>query len=163
MASPTLPRQRPQTEDGSGEAQSNRPAREERSASFDKSFEGLVERMIQTHVADLEQELDELREQVEETDNFARISLNERKIKQSEENLSEFSDSLMGFAEKAFNDINRLEDRLDMQALVLAAVLDAMREEGIDLDLSEVERYRQPNVVTDTPPEEQLEDALERS
>jgi len=163
MADTTLPRQGPQTEDGSGKAESDRRAREDRSASPDTSFEGLVEGMIQTHVAGLEQELDELREQVEEIDNFARISLNERKIKQSEENLSEFSDSLMGFAEKAFNDVNRLEDRLDMQALVLAAMLDAMREEGIDLDLTEIDRYRQPNVVTDTPPEEQLEDALERS
>jgi TolA-binding protein len=163
MASPTLPRQRPESEDGSETTQPRRSSREDRPASTEASFEGLIEEVVQTQVAGLERELEALREQVEEIDDFARISLNERKIKQSEENLSEFSDSLMGFAEKAFNDINDLEDRLDMQALLLAAILDALGEEDVELDLSVVDRYRRRNVVVTTPPEEQLEDAIERS
>ncbi len=163
MPGPTLPRQQPESNDGNREPDSDGTERPERSASTEASFEGLVEEMIQTRVAGLDAELEAVREQVEEIDDFARISLDERKIKQSEENLSEFSDSLMGFSERAFNNINRLEERLDVQALLLAAVLDALDEEGIDLDLSEVDRHRQPNVVASTPPEEHLEDAIEQS
>lgn len=131
--------------------------------SPDATIEQLIDQMIQSHVADLEAELAEVERQVEEIDNFARISLNERKIKQSEANLVEFSDSLTNFAEKAFNNINALEERLDVQALLLAAVVEALNEEGIDLDVEQVERYQQESVVTDMTPEERLERAIEES
>lgn len=132
------------------------------SSESGSSFEQLVEEMIQSRIGELEAEVQELERQLEEVDNFARISLNERKIKQAEGNLSEFSDSLTGFAEKAFNDINELEDRMDSQALVLSAVLEAMADEGMDVDLSEVARYQEDQVVVDTTPEERLEAAVKR-
>ncbi|WP_254538204.1 hypothetical protein [Halomarina litorea] len=126
------------------------------------TFEQLVEEMIQSRIGELEREVEALERQLEEVDNFARISLNERKIKQAEGNLSEFSDSLTGFAEKAFDDINELEARMDSQALLLSAVLEGLSEEDIDLDLSEVERYQQDQVVVNTTPEERLEAAVQR-
>ena len=126
------------------------------------TFEQLVEGMIESQMAEVESELDDLRERVEEIDNFARISLNERKIKQSEANLSEFSDSLTGFAEKAFDDINELEERLDVQALLLASILDALAEEGTEPDLSAVERQRRENVVATATPDQRLDEAVDR-
>ncbi len=169
MPTPTLPKQRPSTASDEPEtANGEEPADEQspernRAPGETASFEGLVEGMIQTQVSDLEQELDELEQQVEEIDDFARISLNERKIKQSEENLTAFSDSLTSFAERAFDSINLLEERLDLHALILASIVEALQEEGVDLDLEEVNRHRKPNVVTDTQPEDRLEAALEES
>ena len=126
------------------------------------SFEGLVEEMIQARIGELEGEIQRLEEQLEEVDNFTRISLNERKIKQAEANLSGFSDSLTGFAEKAFNDINELENRLEVHSLYLAAVLEGLDEEDVDLDLSDVAAYEEDQVVMAASPEERLRSAAER-
>lgn len=126
------------------------------------SFEGLVEEMIQSRIGELEGEIDRLEDQLEEVDNFTRISLNERKIKQAEANLSEFSDSLTGFAEKAFNDINELENRLEIHSLYLAAILEGLDEEDVDLDLSDVDAYQEDQVVMAASPEERLRSAAER-
>ena len=162
MATPELPHQRPQPtaeaeteEDGQAAADVAEPA------PPDASVEELIERMIESRTGELESELDELREQVEEVENFARISLNERKLKQSEVNLSEFSDSMSSFAETAFNNINRLEARLNLQSVLLAAIVDSLAEEGLDLDLAEVERQQQDSLVMQQTPEERLEAAIE--
>jgi vacuolar-type H+-ATPase subunit I/STV1 len=126
------------------------------------TFEGLVEELIESHVEELEREIEALEAEIEEVDNFARISLNERKIKQAEGNLSEFSDSLTGFAEKAFEDINRLEERMDEHALLLSSVLDALSESDVDVDLEEVERYQRDQVIVDATPEERLAAAVDQ-
>ncbi|PSP99100.1 hypothetical protein BRC94_08135 [Halobacteriales archaeon QS_5_70_17] len=118
--------------------------------------------MIQARIGELEGEIQRLEEQLEEVDNFTRISLNERKIKQAEANLSGFSDSLTGFAEKAFNDINELENRLEVHSLYLAAVLEGLDEEDVDLDLSDVAAYEEDQVVMAASPEERLRSAAER-
>ena len=131
------------------------------STGSELTMESLVAKMIQSETGDLRTELDDLKREIEEVNDFARISLNERKIKQNEANLSEFSDSLTGFAEKAFNNINAIQDRLDVQSLLLAAIVDALDDEGVELDMSLVERYRQESVVTDTSPEEKLEASLD--
>ncbi len=124
------------------------------------TMEALIEQLIDRRVASLEREIAELERTLEEVDNFARISLNERKIKQSEENIAEFSDSLMGFAEKAFNNINELENRLDTHALLLAAILDAVH--GEDIDLTHAERHQEDQLVMNMTPDERLEEAIER-
>lgn len=126
------------------------------------SFEGLVEEMIQSRIGELEGEIGRLEDQLEEVDNFTRISLNDRKIKQAEANLSEFSDSLTGFAEKAFNDINELENRLEIHSLYLAAILEGLDEEDVDLDLSDAAAYQEDQVVMAASPEERLRSAAER-
>jgi predicted flap endonuclease-1-like 5' DNA nuclease len=123
-------------------------------------LESLIEEMIQSRIADLEAELESLEKQLEEVDNFARISLNERKVQRTEANLSEFSDSLTGFAEKAFNDINHLEERLDTQALLLAAILEAVDDSVLDVDLEEVRKFQRANVVITETPEDRLLNAI---
>lgn len=127
----------------------------------DGALDSLVEEMIRSEMGEVRDELQSLERQMEQVENFARISLNERKLKQAETNLSGFSDSLTAFAEKAFNNINELESRLDEQALLLAAVLDALEREGIDVDAEEVKRQREENVVATETPEERLSEALE--
>jgi predicted flap endonuclease-1-like 5' DNA nuclease len=124
------------------------------------ALESLIEEMIQSRIADLEAQLETLEGQLEEVDNFARISLNERKVQRTEANLSEFSDSLTGFAEKAFNDINHLEERLDTQALLLAAVLETLDTSDLDVDLEEVRKYQRANVVITETPEDRLLNAI---
>ena len=125
------------------------------------TIEHQVDQQISAHVEPIAQRLDELEERVSELDNYARISLSERRIKQNEENLAEFSDSLTAFAERTMSRANALEERLQVQTMLLAAVLDALEETDADVDLSAVERYRNERVVTDAS-NEQLEEAIER-
>jgi len=167
MASKESPgrRQQPTTEqetdaEGTATAAADGPAHE--GPDGDVTVEDLLDEKIRSQIAELEDELEALERQVEEIENFARISLNERKLKQAETNLTEFSDSLTAFAEKAFNNINELESRLDEQALVLATVLDALEREGIDVDTESVERQRAESVVATETPEEELSEAIEQ-
>lgn len=121
------------------------------------AVEGLIEEIVESQTDELRDELDALERQIETVDDFARISLNERKVKQNEAKLSEFSESLTAFAEKAFNNINALEDRLDRQALLLAAILDSLED---DVDLSTVRRYENDRLIADTAPDERLAAAI---
>jgi TolA-binding protein len=124
------------------------------------TLETLIEEMIQARIGHLEAQIESLERDLEEVDNFARISLNERKVQRTEANLAEFSDSLTGFAEKAFNDINHLEDRLDTQALLLAAVLETLDTSELDVDLEEVRKFQRENVVITETPEDRLLNAI---
>ena len=121
--------------------------------STEGTVELLIEDIVASRTAELREDIEALRSQLESVENFARISLNERKVKQNEAKLTEFSESLTAFAEKSFNNINALEDRLDRQALVLAAVLESV---GDDVDLSAVRRYEDDRLVTDMSPDERL-------
>lgn len=162
MVEDSIPRHNPETDLSPREGNGRLSETDEAPAPAPKStVEGILEEMIQSRIEELEREIESLEGRLDEVDNFARISLNERKVKQTENNLSEFSDSLTSFAEKAFNDINELEDRLDTQALLLAAILDALSESDVDLDLSEVEAFQQPSVVMTESTEERLRTAIE--
>lgn len=142
----------PATEDGSAEAA------QPDETSTSGPMEQLVEDIVESRTAELREELETLEQQVEEIDRFARVSLNERKVKQNEAKISDVSDSLTAFAEEAFNNINVLEDRLDTHALVLAAIIDSL-DQGIDL--SQVQRYQENRMIEDVSPDERLADALE--
>ncbi|WP_318568554.1 hypothetical protein [Salinigranum marinum] len=160
MVHDTIPRHDPASESAQSTRTNGDP---EGGSSVDaevSTVETLIEEMIQSRIAHLEAELATLEDEIQEVDDFARISLNERKVKRTEANLSEFSDSLTGFAEKAFNDINALEDRLDTQALLLAAVLDTLEASDLDVDLSEVRKFQASNVVLSETPEERLLTAI---
>lgn len=150
-------RQTPRSEDSQAAEQkeNGEGSVEEHSASG--TVETLIEEMVESRTAELRAELEALERQVESVDDFARISLNERKVKQNEAKLSEFSESLTAFAEKAFNNINALEDRLDRQALLLAAILESLED---DVDLSAVRRYENDRLVTDDSPDERLAAAI---
>ena len=137
----------------SGESEGETPA----PPSTEGTVELLIEDIVESRTAGLREELEALRTQLESVEDFARISLNERKVKQNEAKLSEFSASLTAFAEKSFNNINALEDRLDRQALALAAVLESVDD---DVDLSAVHRYENDRLVADRSPEERLQAAV---
>lgn len=123
------------------------------------TFEDIISEMIESETAELREELAALERDIEEVDNFARISLNERKVKQNEAKLSEFSESLTGFAERAFQHLNQLEERIDTQALLLAAILESLD----DVDLTRVQRHRHERLVMDATPEERLLAAVDEA
>lgn len=161
MAPTKFHRQTPRTEQDETEETEAKPEHdgagslEEQSAPT-STIDSFVEEMVESNIADLREEIEALEQQIEEVDNFARISLNERKVKQNETSLSEFSDSLTAFAETAFHNLNVLEDRLDTQALLLAAIVESLD----DVDLAEVQRYEHGSRVLSSTPEERLSEAI---
>ena len=123
-----------------------------------------IEELINRRTRDLEKEIERLEDELEELDNFARISLGERRIKGNEANLTEFSNSLTGFAERTFTKLNAIESRLDAQTLLLAAVVEGLSEaDDIELDLTEVEAYNEEQLVVSASPEKRLQDAIENA
>lgn len=150
-------RQTPRTEDEEPETEQNGArSLEAQSTAPSPTVDDLIEEMVESSVADLRDDLETLERQIEAVDDFARISLNERKVKQNEARLSEFSESLTAFAETAFNNLNVLEERLDTQALLLAAIVESLD----DVDLAEVQRYQQDQRVMRSTPEERLAGAI---
>ncbi|WP_186310997.1 hypothetical protein [Halorubrum depositum] len=118
----------------------------------DGPIERQIEALIDERVAEIEREVASLEAELEELDNFARISLGERYSQRIEQNVSELSDSFTGFAERNFQKLNSVEGRVDEMSLVLAAVVEALDEEDIDVDFSEVRRM-QEGVVDQSPAE----------
>lgn len=161
MVSDSIPRHDPTRDSSKADRSNGKTEDVEATQAQVSTLESLIEEMIQSRIEHLETEIEALESELEEVDNFARISLNERKLKQTEANVSEFSDSLMGFAEKAFNDINRLEDRLDTQSLLLAAVLETLDTSDLDIDLEEVRKFQEANIVLTETPEDRLLNAIE--
>ncbi|MDZ5809976.1 hypothetical protein U4E84_01230 [Halorubrum sp. AD140] len=127
-------------------------------ASASGAIEGQIEALVDERVAEIERELAELETELEELDNFARISLGERYSQRIEQNVSELSDSLTGFAERNFQQLNSVEQRVDEMSLLLTAVIEALDEEDVDVDFSEVRRMQDAGVV-DRSPAERLEAA----
>lgn len=123
-----------------------------------------IEELIERRTRALSEEIEELESELEELDNFARISLAERRVKGNEANLTEFSNSLTGFAERTFSKLNTIESRLDAQTLLLAAVVEAIADaDDIEIDLTEVEKYGEEQLVVSASPEERLKEAIEEA
>lgn len=144
------------SEDETGEPE-DEPAAEHRPGTIERR----IDRQIDERVEPVERRLEALEERVADLDDFARISLGERRIKHNEANLAEFSDSLTAFAERTMAKANALEERLQVQTMLLAAVLEAVEDADVDVDLAALERYREERVVDDAS-EAQLEAAIER-
>ncbi len=136
------------------------------SANGDEETIGVVERridqLIDERTDDIDARVDDLERELNDLDDFARVSLSERRVQKNEEALSELSNSTTDFAERTFAKTNALERQLEKQSVVLAVVLDALEEADVEVDLSDVERYREENLVTDTTAEERLDEALDR-
>lgn len=129
-------------------------------STVDYQIEELIERRTQA----LAEEIEELESELEDLDNFARISLAERRVKGNEANLAEFSNSLTGFAERTFSKLNTIESRLDAQTLLLAAVVEALADaDDVEVDLSEVEKYGEEQLVVSASPEERLKEAIDEA
>lgn len=122
-----------------------------------------IEELIDRRTRELEDRIDELDSDLEEVENYARISLGERRLKQNEANLSEFSDSLTSFAERTFSKMNALESRLEVQTLLLASLIEAVSEsEDVDLDVSEVTRYQEDQLVMSASAEQRLQEVIDQ-
>lgn len=124
----------------------------------DRPIERRIEALIDERAAEIERQIDQLEAEVEELDDFARISLGERYSQRLEQNVSELSDSLTGFAERNFEKMNSVEKRVDEMSMILSAVLEALDEEDVDVDLSDLQRLQERRVL-DRTPEEQLQTA----
>ncbi|OYR38475.1 MULTISPECIES: hypothetical protein [unclassified Halorubrum] len=118
----------------------------------DGTIERQIEALIDERVAEIERDMEALEAELEELDDFARISLGERYSQRIEQNVSELSDSLTGFAERNFQKLNSVEGRVDEMSLVLTAVIEALDDADVDVDFSEVRRM-QEGVVEEAPAE----------
>ncbi|MFA9427151.1 hypothetical protein [Natronorubrum sp. A-ect3] len=108
-----------------------------------------VEQLMEDQLSEIRAELDQLSSDIEDVDQFATISLGERRLAQAEANLSEFSTSLTEFSEQTLEKVNELESRLEQQTIMLATVLEALAESDVDIDTSAIRDYQQDQIVTD--------------
>lgn len=121
-----------------------------------------IEELIARRTGELEDRVEELEDELTEVENFARISLGERRLKQNEANLSEFSESLTAFAERTFTKMNALENRLEVQTLLLTSLIDAVSEsDDVEIDVSEVKRYQNDQLVMSASADQRLQEAIE--
>ncbi|AGB37557.1 hypothetical protein [Natronococcus occultus] len=120
-----------------------------------------VERVVDDRLETLEDDLEQLSDDIDELENFATISLGERRLDQAEANLSEFSQSLTELSERALEQVNNLESRLEFQTVVLATALDALADADVDIDTEPIRAYQQEQIVTEQSPSQRLEDAIE--
>lgn len=121
-----------------------------------------IERVVDERLETVESELAQMSDDLDELENFATISLGERRLDQAEANLSEFSASLTDLSERTLEQINELESRLEYQTVVLATALDALAEADVDVDTEPIEAYRQDQIVTEQSPSKRLEEAIEK-
>ena len=121
-----------------------------------------IEELIARRTGELEDRVEELEDELTEVENFARISLGERRLKQNEANLSEFSESLTAFAERTFTKMNALENRLEIQTLLLTSLIDAISEsDDVEIDVSEVKRYQNDQLVMSASADQRLQETIE--
>lgn len=122
-----------------------------------------IEELIARRTGELEDRVEELEDELTEVENFARISLGERRLKQNEANISEFSESLTAFAERTFTKMNALENRLEVQTLLLTSLIDAVSEsDDVEVDVSEVKRYQNDQLVMSASADQRLQEAIEK-
>lgn len=121
-----------------------------------------IEELIDRRTEDIEGRIDELEEELADVEDYARISLGERRVKGNEANISEFSESLTDFADRMFTKTNALESQLEVQTLLLAEVLEALAEaDDVEVDVSDVKRYQEDQIVMSASPDQRLEEAIE--
>lgn len=121
-----------------------------------------IEELIDRRTEDIEGRIDELEEELADVEDYARISLGERRVKGNEANISEFSESLTDFADRMFTKTNALESQLEVQTLLLAQVLEALAEaDDVEVDVSDVKRYQEDQIVMSASPDQRLEEAIE--
>ncbi|WP_306061427.1 hypothetical protein [Natronococcus wangiae] len=129
--------------------------------SSESPLERHVEQIIDDHLDEIRTELDRLSSDVEDVEQFATISLGERRLTQAEANLAEFSASLTEFSEQTLERVNELESRLERQTIVLATVLEALAKSDVEVDVSDIKRYQQEQLVTDRSASDKLATAID--
>ncbi|MDQ2051779.1 hypothetical protein RBH26_14975 [Natronolimnohabitans sp. A-GB9] len=134
----------------------------EADTSTQPTLEQHVERVIEDQLEEIRTDIEQLSDDIEEVEQFATISLGERRLSQAEANVEELSASLTEFSEQTLEKVNSLESRLEQQTIVLATVLEALDESDIDVDTTAIRDYQQEQIVTDQAPDEKLETALDQ-
>lgn len=123
-----------------------------------------IRELVDTRAAEVEDRIEKLEGELEQLENFAEITLRDRRIAENSDNIGKVSDALSGFAESTTDKLNALENRVEVNMLVLAEVVEALEETGdVDLDLSGVEDYQGDRLVTEASANDRLAEAIERS
>lgn len=118
---------------------------------------------LEGELGSIERDIDELEENLEELDNFAKVTLRDRRISEQSDLIDALSDSFSGFAESTSEKLGKLENRVEVNTMVLAVVVEALEEMDTDLDFSDVEGYQEDHLVTTGSAEDRLADAIEES
>jgi hypothetical protein len=120
-----------------------------------------IKELVDDRAATIENRIDELEDELNELENFATVTLRDRRIGENTTNIDKISESFSGFAESTTDKLNALESRQEINTLLLAAIAEALGDaEDVDVDLSTVREYQEDRLVTDTSADEQLEEAL---
>lgn len=127
----------------------------------ESTLDSHVRRVVAEQLSAVESEIEDVSEELEELEKFARISLGERRLSQTEADVAEFSSSLTELSERTLEKVTDLESRLELQEVVLATVLEALVEADVDVDTSAIQEYRRDHVVTEQSSSERLEAAIE--
>ncbi len=123
-----------------------------------------IRELVDNRAATVENRIEELEAELEELENFATITLRDRRIAENSTNVGKLSDSFSGFAESTTDKLNALENRIEVNSLVLAGVVEALAEaEDVELDLTGVEGYQEDRLVTNVSANDRLVEAIESS
>lgn len=123
-----------------------------------------IRELVDARATEVEDRIEELEAELEQLENFAEITLRDRRIAENSDNIGKVSDTLSGFAESTTDKLNALENRIEVNTVVLAEIVAALEETGdVDLDLSEVAGYQADRLVTETSANDRLAEAIERS
>ena len=126
------------------------------------TIDGQVRALIDQRADEIEARLDEVEDDLSELDNYTKITLRDRRIAEIEGNLTKVSDAFSGFAENTTDRLSALDNRLEVTTLLLVALIDALDEADVDIDLSDVQSQQAERLVTDASADERLAEALDR-
>ena len=121
-----------------------------------------IRELVDSRAAAIESRIAELEAELEQLDSFAKITLRDRRIAENTANLGKVSDTLSGFAENTTDKLNAQKSAHERNTLLLAALVEALDAEGIDLDLAAVRDHREGRPVTGAAADDRLNDALDR-
>lgn len=138
-------------------------AGETEEGEIETAVDDRIRQLVDDRAATIENRIDELESELAELENFATVTLRDRRIGENTTNIDKISESFSGFAESTSDKLNSLEGRLEIDTLLLAAMAEALADaEDVEVDLSTVRKYQEDRLVTDTSTDEQLEEALDR-
>ena len=126
------------------------------------TIDGQVRALIDQRADEIEARLDEVEDDLSELDNYTKITLRDRRVAEIEGNLTKVSDAFSGFAENTTDRLSALDNRLEVTTLLLVALIDALDEADVDIDLSDVQSQQAERLVTDASADERLAEALDR-
>jgi archaellum component FlaC len=126
------------------------------------TIDGQVRALIDQRADEIEARLDEVEDDLSELDNYTKITLRDRRSAEIEGNLTKVSDAFSGFAENTTDRLSALDNRLEVTTLLLVALVDALDEADVDIDLSDVQSQQAERLVTDASADERLAEALDR-